>query len=291
MQTIPRVIDLQNSLCPLRMRLADHDVYSGIETLQDLQLFMEHHVFAVWDFMSLLKALQRRLTCVIVPWVPEGVRLTRRLINEIVLEEESDSDGGGGYISHFELYLNAMKQCGADTSRVDAFLHAVRRGLAIESSLTGACAPRAAREFVKTTLKIAESRSTHEVAAAFTLGREDVIPIMFQALIGKLNEQCPGELSLFQDYLDRHIKIDADRHGPMALQMLVQLCGDDPRKWKEAEDAARVALFARIALWDGVAEQITSAGSKGRLMNDGSPRSHKPPFSQDFAGARTTYWK
>src|SRR5713226_3283759 len=117
------VIDrLQESLRPLRKRVAEHEVYRRIETLQELRLFMEHHVFAVWDFMSLLKALQQRLTCVTVPWTPQGHRLSRRLINEIVLEEESDEDTRGGYISHFELYRAAMEQCGADTSRVDAFL-------------------------------------------------------------------------------------------------------------------------------------------------------------------------
>src|SRR5688572_8407941 len=94
--------NLQTSLLPLRQRLADHDVYQRIETMEKLRLFMEHHVFAVWDFMSLLKALQRRLTCVTVPWLPEGAGLSRRLINEIVLEEESDSDTNGGYTSHFE---------------------------------------------------------------------------------------------------------------------------------------------------------------------------------------------
>src|SRR6185295_14968856 len=134
MQPIPKINNLQNSLQSLRRRLADHEVYRNIETLHDLRRFMEHHVFAVWDFMSLLKALQRRLTCIEVPWVPEGGRLARRLINEIVLEEESDNDGGD-YISHFELYRNAMKQCGAKTSTIDLFIAAIRRGDNVGSSL------------------------------------------------------------------------------------------------------------------------------------------------------------
>jgi hypothetical protein len=247
---------LQESLCPLRKRVAEHDVYRRIGTLQELRVFMEHHVFAVWDFMSLLKALQRDLTCVTIPWVPQGHRLSRRLINEIVLEEESDEEAGGGYISHFELYRAAMEQCGADISRVDSFLAALRRGDDMNFSLARAGAPKAAREFVKTTMRVVESGAAHAIAAAFTLGREDIIPVMFKPLVAKLDHRFPGELTLFQDYLERHIKLDEERHTPMALRMLAELCGDNPHKWSEAEESAKTALNARIALWNGVVEAI-----------------------------------
>jgi hypothetical protein len=271
METISMTDSLQNSLQPLRKRLANHVLYRRIETLPDLKLFMEHHIFAVWDFMSLLKTLQRRLTCITAPWLPEGHRLTRRLINEIVLEEESDTDTSGGYISHFELYRSAMEQCGADTSRMDVFLAAIRHGNSIDFSLAHAQAPKAAQEFVKTTMRIVESESTHAIAAAFTLGREDVIPMMFQPLVAKLADHFHGELTRFQNYLDRHIKLDEQHHTPMALRMLVELCGDDLRKWKEAEDTARVALIARIALWDGVIDQISLAKGRQTLRDSGNP--------------------
>jgi hypothetical protein len=271
MKAISLTDSLQNSLQPLKKRLADHALYRCIETLPDLRIFMEHHIFAVWDFMSLLKTLQRRLTCVTVPWLPGDHPLTCRLINEIVLEEESDTDTSGGYISHFELYRSAMAQCGASTSEMDAFLAAIRRGNSIDSSLACAQAPKAAREFVKTTMRIIESESTHAVAAAFTLGREDVIPMMFQPLVVKLAGHFPGELTRFQDYLDRHIKLDEERHTPMALRMLVELCGEDPDKWQEAGDAARVALIARIVLWDGVIDQISLAKCRQTLRDIGNP--------------------
>jgi hypothetical protein len=256
MKNFSMIDRLQESLRPLRKRVAEHEVYHRIETLQELQLFMEHHVFAVWDFMSLLKALQRRLTCITVPWVPEGHGLSRRLINEIVLEEESDEGTRGVTFSHYELYRAAMKQCGADVSRVDAFLAAIRRGDAVASALAGAGAPTAAQEFVKATMRVVKSDSAHRVAAAFTLAREDVIPIMFKPLMARLHHRFPGELTLFQDYLDRHIKLDEERHTPMAFQMLVELCGDDPRKWGEAEETAQAGLTARIDLWDAVVGQI-----------------------------------
>ncbi len=256
MKGISSLEGLQESLRPLRAQVVQHKVYRTIETLEDLRIFMEHHVFAVWDFMSLLKALQRNLTCVTIPWVPQGHRLSRRLINEIVLEEESDEESGGGYISHFELYCSAMEQCGADVSRVDSFLAAIRRGDDMNFSLARVGAPEAAREFVKTTMRVVESGAAHAVAAAFTLGREDVIPLMFKPLVAKLDHRFPGELTLFQDYLDRHIKLDEERHTPMALRMLAELCGDDPQKWSEAEASAKTALSARIALWNGVLEAL-----------------------------------
>ncbi len=263
MKEIARLHSLQESLRPLREKLAGHGIYQQIETLEDLQIFMEHHVFAVWDFMSLLKALQIRLTCVAVPWVPQGDRLSRRLINEIVLEEESDEESGGGYISHYELYRAAMEQCGADISRIDCFLHRIGSGEAVVKALEAADAPKAAQAFVRTTMRIVESGSAHLTAAAFTLGREDVIPVMFRPLVTKLQNRFPGQLTLFQDYLERHIRLDEERHTPMGLQMLAVLCKDDLRKWREAEEAARVALKTRIALWDGVVGQIASAIGKG----------------------------
>lgn len=256
MKGISSLERLQESLRPLRAQVVQHKVYRCIETLEDLQIFMEHHVFAVWDFMSLLKALQRDLTCVEIPWVPQGHRLSRRLINEIVLEEESDEDTGGRYISHFELYRAAMEQCGADTSRVDFFLDAIRCGNDMDSSLAGAGAPKPAQDFMRATMRIVASGSAHSIAAAFTLGREDVIPVMFKPLVTKLQNRFSGQLSLFQDYLERHILLDEERHTPMALQMLADLCSEDLHKWREAEETAKTALRARIALWDGVLEAL-----------------------------------
>jgi hypothetical protein len=96
----------------LKDALLGHPVYREINSLAALRLFMEHHVFAVWDFMSLLKTLQVRLCCVGVPWLPAADPQATRFINEIVLAEESDEDGQGGYLSHFGLYLRSMTRCG-----------------------------------------------------------------------------------------------------------------------------------------------------------------------------------
>ena len=248
---------LCKSLSPLRERLVKHAVYHRITTLENLHVFMEHHVFAVWDFMCLLKTLQNSLTCTAVPWVPRGDAVARRLVNEIVLEEESDDDGEGGYISHFELYRAAMEQSGADTSKLVSFLDRVGHGESIAAALDGADVPVAAQAFVEATWQFIKSGSVHAIAAVFTLGREDVIPDMFKALIAELQQRFPSQLSLYRYYLDRHVQLDEEHHGPMAMRMLANLCQSDITKWKEAEEAAQLALQARIAFWDGVVAQIT----------------------------------
>lgn len=140
---------------------------------------MEHHVYAVWDFMSLAKRLQRDLTSVDVPWTPRAVPGFSRLINEIILDEESDQDGRGGYASHFELYLTAMREVGADTRPVEETVASVAHGREPET----AGAPQAAQAFVSNTLTIARRVPLHGVVAAFFYGREDLIPTLFGALM------------------------------------------------------------------------------------------------------------
>ena len=240
---------------PLRDSVATHRIYSTITDIERLRTFMEHHVFAVWDFMSLVKALQKSLTCVSVPWIPRGDPLSRRLINEVVLDEESD-ESTGGYLSHFEIYLQAMEQCGADTTRVNDFIERIRSGDDVREAMLRAEIPEPARAFVEKTWDIIESQSPHRIAAAFTLGREEVIPEMFQNLLKTIEKRLPVELGHFSYYLDRHIHADADRHAPMAMRMLVALCGEDADKWREAAETTQVALQARQEFLDAISQRL-----------------------------------
>jgi len=241
---------------PLRDQVASHEVYRSLETLEHVRLFMEHHVFAVWDFMSLVKSLQNILTCTSVPWVPQGDPVSRRLINEITLDEESDDSGEGGYISHFELYLQAMKQCGANTACIDDFVVRLRHGEDVLAALHHCHAPQPSHTFVKTTWQILSSRLPYKIAAAFAIGREEIVPEMFQVVMQNIQARFPEHTTRFGYYLERHIKVDRDRHAPMAMRMLTELCGEDTDKWQAATESARMALTARIRLWDEVKEQI-----------------------------------
>jgi hypothetical protein len=222
---------------------------------------MEHHVFAVWDFMSLLKSLQRNLTCVEVPWGPTGPTGSRRLINDIVLVEESD-ERAGGFISHFELYLDGMTQAGADRTAIDAFIGLMRAGRPVLTSLKEAEAPGPAADFTSMTWGFIESAPVHCQAAAFAFGREDLIPDMFDQ-VADVNRTVANRLATFVDYLERHIQVDSEEHTPMAMQMLADLCGDDPAKWRQCEETVNTALAARARLWDGILAAIDGAGRAG----------------------------
>ena len=237
---------------PLQTELREHPLYRSIRSLPALRTFMESHVYAVWDFMSLLKALQRSLTCVELPWRPSGDPTARRLINEIVLGEESDLYEGS-FLSHFELYLHAMESCGADGSRVTELVRAVEAGHSLEDALRSA--PGESRAFVEATFATLATGETHRIAAAFTLGREDLIPEIFSAFVREMDEQVPGPIAPLRYYLERHIEVDGDQHGPMAMAMLRHLCRSE-QDWADATEAATHALRARLAFWDGIYRRI-----------------------------------
>jgi hypothetical protein len=240
----------------LRERLVAHRLYALIDTPDRLRWFMQHHVFAVWDFQSLLKALQQRLTCTTVPWVPTADPAARRMINEIVLDEESDELPEGGAASHFELYLDCMQRAAADTAPIERLLEAIRAGEPLSRALADSGAPAAAAEFVKRSFAVIESGSTAAIAAVFTYGREDVIPDMFRKIVGGLAAADPARWERFRFYLDRHIEHDEGHHGPLCRQIVARLCGSDASTWAEAATAARECLEARLALWDAVASGI-----------------------------------
>ncbi|HUJ05316.1 MAG TPA: DUF3050 domain-containing protein [Streptosporangiaceae bacterium] len=252
-QRHPGIDRLEDQIREARRAVIKHPMYAALDSREAIQTFVEHHVFAVWDFMSLLKSLQRNLTCVELPWVPTGPTGSRRLINDIVLVEESD-ERGGGFISHFELYLEGMTQAGADTSVIDSFIAKLRAGQPVLRTLDEVSVPAPAAEFVRLTWGLIESAPVHAQAAAFAFGREDLIPDMFQQVVG-VNERI-GSLDTFVDYLARHIQVDSEEHTPMAMQMLADLCGEDEDKWAECAETVNLALAARARLWDGILAAI-----------------------------------
>lgn len=241
---------------PLREDIIHHKVYSAIKNLDDLKVFMSYHVYAVWDFMSLLKTLQNNLTCTTIPWFPKGNPDTRFLINEIVVGEESDIDMNGVRKSHFELYLEAMHQLGASTGKLEDFLSALQDSGDLMTSLKLANVPSAAQDFVNFTFKVIHSNQAYLQAAIFTFGREDLIPGMFVSIVKDMNEKFPDSISIFKYYLDRHIEVDGDHHSHLALQMTANLCGSDAQKWEQVEAVVIASLEKRKLLWDGVLEEI-----------------------------------
>jgi hypothetical protein len=214
---------------------------------------MESHVFAVWDFMSLLKRLQQQLTCTTVPWVPTASPLARRLINEIVLAEESDR-WAGGVASHFELYLAAMADAGANTSAMTDFLAVLRAGNDPIHALRAAQAPLAARMFVGRTWAVLVDQPLHCQAAAFAFGREDLIPQMFDQVLKA--DEPDGQLDTFRYYLQRHVEVDGGEHSHMAVAMMAEICGDDSEKWDACATVLTSSLEARADLWTRIVDSL-----------------------------------
>src|ERR1700720_3001636 len=240
-------------LCGLRAALLDHPLYTQVVSVPDLRRFMEDHVFAVWDFMSLLKRLQQDMTCIRVPWFPADNARAARLINDIVIGEETDVDPEGSYVSHLELYLRAMADVGASTRQFDTFCSLARAGTSVEGGLVRTGVPAHVRAFVAHTMTLAQSGATEEVLAAFFYGREDIIPEMFSRLQKTLAGARHNNDSLrhFIYYIERHIELDGDSHGPMGRELLEGLVADSPQRHQRALHAACNSIKARMDLWNG----------------------------------------
>ena len=236
-----------------------HPVYAMLRSAHELRLFMAHHVFPVWDFMSLVKSLQAVVAPARVPWFPVGDPTLRRFINSIVLEEESDlaTPEGNAFLSHFELYCGAMREIGADPAAALRFLDLVaERG--IDIALNEGEIPEPARRFMRTTFSFIATGKPHVVAAALAHGREHVIPGMFRGVLRELGVS-EAQAPLFHFYLERHIHLDEGLHAPQSLRLLDSLCGGDAQRVAEAREVAETAIAARLQFWDGVAEAIAAA--------------------------------
>jgi hypothetical protein len=241
---------LEATIRPMRERVTGHAVYTRLSSLGALRVFMENHVFAVWDFMSLVKALQRRLTCVDHPWLPPLDTIAARMINEIVLSEETDEVAPGRYVGHFHLYLAAMQEVDADTRPIRDLIASLRKGMAPEPVLAALPMLESTRRFVLGTMRLVAAPS-HQLAAAFLFGRENLVPEMFRTVLAVLERQGVGCQS-FRTYLQRHVQLDEGAHDAMARRILEGLCTRDADRWREATLAGMEALAARRSLWDGV---------------------------------------
>ena len=214
--------------------------------IEDLRLFMESHVYAVWDFMSLLKSLQRQISCVEIPWRPSHYsKSSVRFINEIVLGEESDLNSDGEPMDHFSMYLEAMDEVAANTNPIREFI----------STLDLDLLPRHIQPFVSYNLDLAKNAPVHQVAGAFFFGREDLIPSMFSGIITALeNANLPCEKLNY--YLKRHIDLDGDEHGPLAMSLLSELTKNNQQLLDESFKVGLQSLKLRRDLWDSISTII-----------------------------------
>ena len=249
---------IEKELAGLRNELKNHSLYKKLHTIEDVHTFMSLHVFAVWDFMSLLKAIKMNLTCVSIPWIPAKNAELARFINEIVVAEESDYDAHGVIKSHFEMYLTAMNEVNADTSKMNEFMKMIQSNNTVAEALENLSVPKEVKEFLNFTFDTIKTNKTHLIASSFTFGREDVIPDMFIGIIDKATLENNKSYDSFNYYLKRHIELDGDEHGPLSLRMIEELCGNDAQKWQEVLETGNRALELRINLWSAIEQELNA---------------------------------
>lgn len=219
---------------------------------------MEHHVYAVWDFMSLIKSLQIHIAPTNLPWVPPKNPRYANFINQLVLEEESDyaltDTVGSTHASHFESYRQAMVEAGANIHPISRFVNMVGdEGL--ETALQTTDIPAPAKRFMAFTFDIIGRNQPHLLAAALAYGREALVPQLFRSLLEGL-QISPSDAPNLYGYLERHIQLDEQEHGPLAVLMVQELCEGSTEKQAEAMDVAEQALAARLDFWNGIHEAL-----------------------------------
>ncbi|ROS05099.1 DUF3050 family protein [Sinobacterium caligoides] len=254
-------MNIENNIAETRKHLTAHKIYESISSVDDLRIFMSAHVFAVWDFMSLAKRLQTSMTCTVLPWQTPSDPFAARLINEIIFYEETDIDHNGQPGSHLDMYLSAMREIGADTSLFDSFTHALTHGKDVPEALACANVPHYIAHFVTNNIHCAIEGQLEEVASSFLFGREDAIPDMFTLFLEKWKVDRK-EIPALVYYLERHIDLDGDEHGPAAHKILNNLIGDDKAKEERASQSAINAISDRVGLWDGILLDIEKSREK-----------------------------
>lgn len=237
----------------MRNDLFNHKIYNAIKTKEHMKIFMEAHIFAVWDFMVLLKSLQNWLTCTSPLWIPTKNTNSARFINLIVLGEETDEILPGKIISHYELYLQAMKDIGADVTEIELFIGKIERGVDPFVAINESKIDDFVKEFVKNTFRVAFGNDISCIVSSFYFGREDPIPKMFQKFINEIEDDpIYANVKL---YLQRHIDVDSDEHGPLSYKLLEETYVND-KSLNVIIESGISAIQFRIILWNGILDKI-----------------------------------
>ncbi len=155
------------------------------------------------------------------------------------------------------MYLDAMETMGANVKGIEDFVVRAKASSDIQKAIVESELDARIKDFLNFTFSVIQGGEAHQIASAFTFGREDLIPDMFTSILNELQAKSPAvDMSKFIYYFQRHIELDGDEHGPLAMQMISELAGDDDKKWQEMQDIALQALQVRSKLWDAIADRV-----------------------------------
>lgn len=119
------------------IEMKHHQVFNEIKTINDLRIFMEWHIFTVWDFRPLIQSLKNDFTGTTLSLMPTKNTKFARLINEIALGEESDETSDGSPASHLQIYLSAMHEVNTSTSTINDFIYHLKRHVELDPGSYG----------------------------------------------------------------------------------------------------------------------------------------------------------
>jgi hypothetical protein len=241
---------------PAQDKILNHQVYKEIENLDDLNLFLEYHVFFVWDQMSSLKAMQKDLTCMNVPWVPKRSPQTRKYINELVLNAEGNDLISETVLSEYESYLELMRESDADSSSIERLEKSINRGENFKDLLDHLDMPKVVKSYLDFTYKTIESKDAHKIAANFVFGKQSLIPHRLVKLLNELNKKFPVDLSLQIKYFESKVMKETGKIEDVAKKIFEELCGHDEEKWDDVAEVAERTLERRLQLWDDIKNAI-----------------------------------
>lgn len=235
------------------INLINHPLYNSIKTESDIKMYMFNQVWCVWDFMTLVKSIQIQIIPPNILWTPPKFPELGAYIYEVLLTEETDK----GYnsetnSSHFQTFLKAMKESSVDTSSVDKFIELLENGNQFEIAIDSCGIHKEAKEFITTTYEFAKS-DLHISIAVFCLSREGVIPDMFMNLLA--NVSLSNNYKIFNWYLNRHIYLDSQSHGPLSIKLFKTIV-DTKQKQEEALQASLKALKARNKYFNYILDSI-----------------------------------
>ncbi|WP_081210590.1 DUF3050 domain-containing protein [Salegentibacter sediminis] len=235
----------------------NYPIHHYINNKQQLQVFMEHQVFAVWANMSLLNSLKEEFTKTTNPWLPIGDPDLRYLINKIILQEESARNYSGNHQSKFEIYLDAMAATGANTENITNFLRHVSHGTDIFLIIAASKMPIRIKRFIKTIFDIISEGKSHKIATAFVYSQAGISALNLIKTILEIEKETTIDLKLYKYYL--HLEAESDLSS--SFEILEILCGKSMEKWKDTEAIAEIITKNQQTLMEGIETELTGSFS------------------------------